>query len=169
MFGFKPSLLPAALVAAGLAGTLSVLALPSDSHAGNRNGLTPQARSWKGQRPGYMVPQQLYLSCAVEKDFDEGNVPAYPIVRLTNNTGATLTAGTRVYWRLNTGESAYYVLPTPLQPGQKSMPIDVSTGWNDGLTCTARIASQRVLRGYDEPRTIGPVGGAGGFFRRWQR
>jgi XRE family aerobic/anaerobic benzoate catabolism transcriptional regulator len=45
MFGLKPSFLPVALVAAGLAASLTVLALPSDSQAGNRNGITRKSLS----------------------------------------------------------------------------------------------------------------------------
>ncbi len=165
MFGLKPSLLPAALVAAGLAASLTVLALPSDSQAGNRNGVTRKYRPWNGQRRYYLAPKQ-YLFCAVEKDWDESGGGAYPIVRLTNNTGVTLAAGTRVYWRMNTGKSAYYVLPTPLQPGQGSMPIDIYTAWSDGLSCTARIVSRKVLRGVYGPAGLGRIGG---FHRRRQR
>ena len=158
MFGLKPSLLPAALVAAGLAASLSVLTLPSDAHAGNRNGVKRQLRPWNGQRR-HMIPQKRYLFCAVEKDFDEGGGGPYPIVRLTNNTGSTLAVGTRIYWRLNTGESAYYVLPITLQPGQNSGAIDVKTGWSTGLTCSAKIGIQRIQRGVYQPRGFGPIGG----------
>ncbi|MHA1537690.1 MAG: hypothetical protein ACTSUD_09050 [Alphaproteobacteria bacterium] len=165
MLGLKPSLLPAALVAAGLAASLSVLTLPSDAHAGNRNGIKRQFRPWNAQRR-HMIPQKRYLFCAVEKDWTEGGGALYPILRLTNNTGSTLAVGTRIYWRLNNGESAYYVLPITLQPGQNSGPIDVKTGWSDTLSCTAKITSQRVLRGLDRPGGYGPIGGAGGFFRR---
>ncbi len=155
-------------MAAGLAGTLSVLALPGDSHAGNAKATTAQSRSWKGHKPGHTVPQQLVLSCDIEKEFDEGNVPGYPIVRLTNTTGATLPAGTRIYFKLSNGETAYYDLPTALAPGQKSMPIDVASVWAEGLGCTARIVSRKVWRGpIRRPgfgriggiRRVGPVGG----------
>ena len=165
MFGLIPSVVPVALVAAGLAASLTVLALPSDSHAGNRNGITHKFRPWNGQRR-HMLPQKRYLFCAVEKDWTEGGGALYPILRLTNNTGSTLATGTRIYWRLNNGESAYYVLPITLQPGQNSGPIDVKTGWSDALSCTAKITSRKVLRGYDGPRSIGPIGGVGGLFRR---
>ncbi len=166
MFGLKPSLLPAALVAAGLAAALTVLALPSDSQAGNRNGITRNARPWYGQPRVNPALRMSYLHCAVEKDWDESGGGAYPIVRLTNNTGVTLAAGTRVYWRMNTGKSAYYVLPTPLQPGQGSMPIDIYTAWSDGLSCTARIVSRKVLRGVYGPAGLGRIGG---IHRRRQR
>ena len=165
MFGLKTPLFPVALVAAGLAASLTVLALPSDSHAGNRNGITRKYRPWNGQRR-YMMPQKRYLFCAVEQDWDESGGGTYPILRLTNNTSYTLAVGTRIYWRLNNGESAYYNLPITLQPGQNSGPIDVKTGWSTGLTCTAKITSQKFLRGYKGPSTIGPIGG---FNRRWQR
>ncbi len=51
MFGLKSKLLPVALVAAGLAASLTVLAAPSESYAGNRNGIKRRIWPHRPHRP----------------------------------------------------------------------------------------------------------------------
>lgn len=138
------SLLPVAIATLGLGVSLTAFATPSASFAAQ---LKQPPKSQPS--PTFKNPSIGYISCKIEKDYDEGQAGPFPIVRLANKTQQTFQIGTRIRWKMNTGHTGVYVLPFLFPPGKMSMPIDVPPAWQTGLTCSAKL-QQRV--------TIGPVG-----------